>query len=305
MEKNIDYDVAIIGAGPAGMSTALYCARAGKKVLLVERAQVGGALNDTDKIDNYIGTGLVEGYELAESMFNQLPTDKVTTVLGKVTDIETNSVTVKSQGTETIYYISNLVIATGVSHKKLEIPGEELTRIPLSYCAVCDGMYYEGENVAIIGGGDAAFEEALYLSNIAKSVKIILRSDESRAKWYLQDQVSKKGNIEIFYNEPIKSITKIKNRNVLSINHKKTLQVDGIFVSIGIEPNNELLKILEKKELRRLVDKNGYALVDESDLTSKPLLNVYIAGDLRQPDNKQLVLAVGDAVKISKAISYN
>lgn len=305
MEKNFEYDTIIIGGGPAGMSTALYCARAGQKVLIVEKELIGGQLNETDKIDNYIGTGFIKGYELAEAMFDQLPTNKVTTVFGKVTDIDSRIVVIKSKGIETEYYCYDIILATGVSHKKLEIPEEELKGFPLSYCAVCDGMYYENENVAIIGGGDAAFEEALYLSNIAKNVKIILRSDKSRAKWYLQDQVSKKENIEIIYNEPIKNITKLKNKNALSINHKKDLQVDGIFVSIGIEPNNELLKTLEKKSLRKLRDKNGYALVDESDLSLQGFLHIYIAGDLRQPDNKQLVLAVGDAVKISKAISQS
>lgn len=290
------YDVVIVGGGPAGMSAALYCSRAGLKVALIEKYLLGGQLNETDRIENYIGVGNISALELAENMAKQIPKD-VNVALGTVVDINETSVKVKRR--RNLYSINykNLIIATGASHKKLEINEDD---IQISYCAVCDGNFYSNKEVAVIGAGDAALEESLYLSGIAKNVTILVRSENIRAKHYLKEQVKQKENIKVITNEPIKSLSK-QNRRV-KINDKEELIFDGIFVSIGINPNNELLKKIQENFDIDCLDENGYAVVDEN-LRLVQTNNIYIAGDLRQPENKQLVSAVADASIISKQLT--
>lgn len=290
------YDVVIVGGGPAGMSAALYCSRAGLKVALIEKYLLGGQLNETDRIENYIGVGNISALELAENMAKQIPKD-VDVALGTVVDINKTSVKVKRR--RNLYSINykNLIIATGASHKKLEINEDD---IQISYCAVCDGNFYSNKEVAVIGAGDAALEESLYLSGIAKNVTILVRSENIRAKHYLKEQVKQKENIKVITNEPIKSLSK-QNRRV-KINDKEELIFDGIFVSIGINPNNELLKKIQENFDIDCLDENGYAVVDEN-LRLVQTNNIYIAGDLRQPENKQLVSAVADASIISKQLT--
>ena len=293
------FDVIIIGGGPAGMSSALYLSRAGFKTAIIEKGLYGGQLHETEKIENYIGVGQVYGLELARDMESQIP-QEVTKISGRVIEIEENNIVVKKRRTSFNLKFDYLVIATGVSHRKLDLPEDRTDNSFVSYCAVCDGNFHIDEDVVVIGAGDAAFEEALYLSVIAKNVTILVRSEKIRAKHYLQQQVKERNNIKIITNEPITSLFKVDGKYI--INDNKNLSFDGVFVSIGIIPNNNLLKQVEEDFDINCLDFDGYAITDEN-LKLNQTNNIYIAGDIRQPENKQLVQAVADSSVISKQLS--
>ena len=286
-EKN-NFDVAIIGAGPAGMSCAIYLLRAGISSVLFEGEAPGGTLNKISKIENYPGYTELSGSTLAFKMYSQvealsilIKNEKVINI--KNTDSRFNIIT--SGGS---YDASYVVIATGRVPRRLEIKGsDKYEGRGISYCTLCDGALYKNKNVAIIGGGNSAMASAKYLSDIASKVYIINRSDTLRATKTEQDIVKSKENIYILYNKKIESF--IDDNGILKgikLNDETKLEVDGIFVCIGQELNNFFYEELNIKS-----DKLGI-LTDNKMKTSSP--NAYAVGDSVSKDVYQVVTAVSD-----------
>ena len=286
-EKN-NFDVAIIGAGPAGMSCAIYLLRAGISCVLFEGEAPGGTLNKISKIENYPGYTELSGSTLAFKMYSQvealsilIKNEKVINI--KNTDSRFNIIT--SGGS---YDASYVVIATGRVPRRLEIKGsDKYEGRGTSYCTLCDGALYKNKNVAIIGGGNSAMASAKYLSDIASKVYIINRSDTLRATKTEQDIVKSKENIYILYNKKIESF--IDDNGILKgikLNDETKLEVDGIFVCIGQELNNFFYEELNIKS-----DKLGI-LTDNKMKTSSP--NAYAVGDSVSKDVYQVVTAVSD-----------
>lgn len=286
-EKN-NFDVAIIGAGPAGMSCAIYLLRAGISCVLFEGEAPGGTLNKISKIENYPGYTELSGSTLAFKMYSQvealsilIKNEKVINI--KNTDSRFNIIT--SGGS---YDASYVVIATGRVPRRLEIKGsDKYEGRGISYCTLCDGALYKNKNVAIIGGGNSAMASAKYLSDIASKVYIINRSDTLRAAKTEQDIVKSKENIDILYNKKIESF--IDDNGILKgikLNDETKLEVDGIFVCIGQELNNFFYEELNIKS-----DKLGI-LTDNKMKTSSP--NAYAVGDSVSKDVYQVVTAVSD-----------
>lgn len=281
------YDVIIIGAGIAGITSAIYLKRSNKKVLLIEENVVGGQLNRSNIIENYPGFPCIEGPTLAYNLYNQANELNIEFLYEKVTNVLFNQNIVVTENDNIEY--KYLIIATGRSPKKLEILNDYQNN-GVSYCAVCDGALYKNKDVLVVGGGSSAFEEALYLSNIAKNVTILNRSNKLKAELKLINEVKNKQNITLINNEEIKEIT--KENDSFIINNKYLYQ--GIFVCIGYIPNNKIFT-LEKE--------NDYIIVNEKRKTN--INNVYAIGDAIKKEVYQLVSATYDAVIASYDIIKN
>lgn len=284
------YDLIIIGAGPAGLTSAIYATRSNKSVLVLEANTYGGQIVTTDKIDNYPATPHISGYDFATSLYNQavelgaeVKFEKAIDIInGEIKEVVTN---------KKAYQAKAVIVAIGVRNRKLNINGEEkFTGKGVSYCATCDGSFYKNKVVAVIGAGDTAFEETNYLSDICKKVYLIHRNETFKANPRLVKKVKNKDNVEF-----------ILNTNVISINGKdkvtdvdirdnedniSNLKVDGIFIAIGqIPENNNLTKDLK-------LDENGYIKSDDNLKTN--IDGIYVAGDIRPKSLRQLVTATSD-----------
>lgn len=286
-EKN-NFDVAIIGAGPAGMSCAIYLLRAGISCVLFEGEAPGGTLNKISKIENYPGYTDLSGSTLAFKMYSQVEALSVLIKNEKVINIKNTDSKLNIITSGGSYDASYVVIATGRVPRRLEIKGsDKYEGRGISYCTLCDGALYKNKNVAIIGGGNSAMASAKYLSDIASKVYIINRSDTLRATKTEQDIVKSKKNIDILYNKKIESF--IDDNGILKgikLNDETELEVDGIFVCIGQELNNFFYEELKIKS-----DKLGI-LTDNKMKTSSP--NVYAVGDSVSKDVYQVVTAVSE-----------
>ena len=286
-EKN-NFDVAIIGAGPAGMSCAIYLLRAGISCVLFEGESPGGTLNKISKIENYPGYTDLSGSTLAFKMYSQVEALSVLIKNEKVINIKNTDSKLNIITSGGSYDASYVVIATGRVPRRLEIKGsDKYEGRGISYCTLCDGALYKNKNVAIIGGGNSAMASAKYLSDIASKVYIINRSDTLRATKTEQDIVKSKENIDILYNKKIESF--IDDNGILKgikLNDETKLEVDGIFVCIGQELNNFFYEELKIKS-----DKLGI-LTDNKMKTSSP--NVYAVGDSVSKDVYQVVTAVSE-----------
>ena len=286
-EKN-NFDVAIIGAGPAGMSCAIYLLRAGISCVLFEGEAPGGTLNKISKIENYPGYTDLSGSTLAFKMYSQVEALSVLIKNEKVINIKNTDSKLNIITSGGSYDASYVVIATGRVPRRLEIKGsDKYEGRGISYCTLCDGALYKNKNVAIIGGGNSAMASAKYLSDIASKVYIINRSDTLRATKTEQDIVKSKENIDILYNKKIESF--IDDNGILKgikLNDETKLEVDGIFVCIGQELNNFFYEELKIKS-----DKLGI-LTDNKMKTSSP--NVYAVGDSVSKDVYQVVTAVSE-----------
>lgn len=305
------YDTIIIGAGASGMNASLYLSRAGKKVLLIERGLYGGQLLETKDVENYLGFGEISGEQLAENMENQVKKqENVTHKYGNVTEIDKKDgiFTVKTKKDE--FFSKTVVIATGVKHKKLGIKGEdEYSGLGVSYCAVCDGGFFKGKNVTVIGGGDSAFEEGSYLAEIADRVTLVYRKGKGqiRAQKLLQDRFEAKNNTSI-QTYLISDEIIGENGNVTGLvtydsdaKDEKIIETDGIFVYVGVEPNTEFLK--NSNNLFRsefLLDKDGFietGMYDESTMTL--CKGLFAVGDVVSGSVRQIATAVGDGALAS------
>lgn len=286
-------DVIVIGAGPAGMTAAMYAARAQLKVALIEPGPYGGQMNNTDVIENYPGFLSIKGMELGEKMKQNVDRDGVEAIYGHVTSIEDKG-NIKLVYTEKeVYETKVVIIASGGFHRMLNIPGEEeYAGKGVSYCAVCDGMFFRNQHVVVVGGGDSAIEEGIYLSQIASKVTVIHRRDELRAKKDLQLQAFKNEKMEFIWNTVVKEV-KGNDTTVTSVTLENTItgeqndfSCDGIFIYVGMSPNTDFIKDLP------LEQNHGWIPTNEKMETNIP--GIYAVGDVRDKDLRQVATAVGD-----------
>ena len=282
------YDIIIIGAGPAGLTAALYALRANKKVLIFEAKSYGGQILNATKVENYPGIETISGYDFATNLYNQV------TKLGA--EIKYETVLSVTQNKEVItrnnkYSAKAIILATGAENRKLNIENEsKYLGNGISYCATCDGNLYKGKTVAINGGGNTALEDALYLSDIAGKVYLIHRRDEFRGEDKYLDELKKKKNVEFILNSTINKLNgneKLESIDIINDkNEIKILNIDCLFIAIGQEPKNQIFT-----NIVELNDK-GY-FVSEDGLHTK-IEGIYIAGDAREKSLRQLTTAVSD-----------
>ena len=289
------YDVIIIGGGPSGLSAGIYASRARLKTLIIEKTGCGGQIAITDHLENYPGFEEgINGFELAVKMEKQARTFGCEITYGEVISIETSDKTKKiilSDNTE--YSTKTIIIASGANFKKLNVSGEkEFIGKGVSYCATCDGPFFRNKEIAVIGGGDSALQEALYLTKFVTKVNLIHRRDAFRAAKILQEKVFNEPKINIIYNTVVEQILgqdtveQIKLKNVKTGNITQ-LAVNGIFVFVGWLPNTSFLKQTQIK-----LKETGYILTDDNMKTSQE--GVFACGDVRYKVLRQVVTAAGD-----------
>lgn len=294
-------DLMIIGSGPAGLTAAIYAMRAGLQTLVIEKSPMsGGQMATTYEVDNYPGLPGIDGMELgmkmrahAEKLGAEFLTDEVIAVnlQERIKQVQTERET---------FCAKAVVIATGASHAHLDIPGEkELTGMGVSYCATCDGAFFRNKTVAVIGGGDVAAEDALYLSAICKKVYLIHRRDRLRAAYLLQKRVKETEQIEILWDTVAEKVCGQEHVNSLQIRNVKSgqgreLDLQGVFIAIGIRPETTLFQ--GEVEL----DNAGYVIADEDGRTN--LSGVYVAGDARKKKLRQIVTAVSDGANVIASV---
>ena len=286
------YDMIVVGGGPGGYTAALYAARAGLSVAVLEKLSAGGQMALTDQVDNY--PGFVEGIDgvlLAENMEAQAQRFGAETILAEVTDLELEGNIKKLITSEGELMARTLVIATGANPRKLDLPREDgLVGRGVHYCAACDGMRYRGKTVVVVGGGNSAAADALALSRVAKTVILIHRRDTLRATKVYHDPLLQASNVKCIWNSAVKELlqeerlTGLRVENLLT-GEMREIDCDGLFVSIGRAPATALVE-------GKLSLENGYILADETTRTSVP--GVFAVGDVRTKQVRQIVTAVAD-----------
>lgn len=295
------YDIIIVGAGPAGLTAAIYGRRALKKVLVLEALNYGGQIINTLSIDNYPVNPGISGFDFATKLYNQAKDLEAEIKFEKVTNIKDNDIkeVVTTKGT---YQTKTIILATGSENRKLGIEDEEkLVGKGISYCATCDGAFYKNKDVAVVGGGNTAIDDALYLSDIAHQVYLIHRRDSFRAEEAIISKLKEKDNVKFIYNS---NVTKLNSDDKLvsievtdNNNEKQTIEVSGLFVAVGRIPENENFKDLID------LDEAGYIKADENCHTN--IDGIFVAGDNRVKGLRQLVTATSDgAIAASEAINY-
>ncbi|WP_019316760.1 thioredoxin-disulfide reductase [Streptococcus mutans] len=298
------YDTIIIGSGPAGMTAALYAARSNLKVALIEQGAPGGQMNNTSDIENYPGYDLISGPELSMKMHEPLEKFGVENLYGIVTAVEDHSNFKKVLTDDNSYETKTVIIATGAKHRPLAVAGEETYNSRgVSYCAVCDGAFFRGQDLLVVGGGDSAVEEALFLTRFANKVTIVHRRDELRSQKVLQERAFANDKVDFIWNSVVKEIkgNDLKVTNV-DIENVKTGQVNnyafgGVFIYVGLDPVSSMVKELD------ITDEAGWIPTDDHMKTK--VAGVFAIGDVRQKDLRQITTAVGDgAVAAQEAYQY-
>lgn len=292
-------DIAIIGAGPAGMSAAIYARRAGLSVTVFEGEMCGGQMAYTPEVENYPGFAHISGAELSFSMREQMISLGAELVEAPVTAVTAKggySVTALGE----VYTAKALIVANGAKRRKLGIPGEDAYGgRGVSYCAVCDGMFFKGKTVAVVGGGNTALEDALYLAGICEKVYLIHRRDTFRAQQLFVDKVQATENIEILYSTvptEVRGAARVNALCVQGADGERVLDVAAVFVAIGLSPENEMFA-----ELVELAD--GYIRAGDDTHTSRA--GIFAAGDTRTKTLRQIVTAAADgAMAATEAEKY-
>lgn len=292
------YDMIVIGAGPAGLTAALYALRANKKVLVFEKNTYGGQIINAGVVENYPGIKEISGFDFATNLYNQVKELGGEVVNEEVIRIDKDKNVFTSKGE---YKAKSIIIATGVKRRKLNLSNEDkLIGRGVSYCAICDGGFYKERIVAVVGGGNTAIEDALYLSNIAKKVYLIHRRDECRAEEKKVEELKTKENVEFILNSTITSINgdmKLESIDIDLNGVSRNIAVDGLFIAIGQEPSNEAFEGVIELE-------NGY--IKSGDGVHTNVDGIYVAGDTRVKELRQLTTAVSDgALAATKAIKEN
>ncbi len=287
------YDLIIVGSGPAGLSAAIYATRARLSFITIEQNFMsGGQVVDTYEVDNYPGLPGISGMDLAMKMRDHADHLGAEFVTAEVTKLELTEDVKKVYTEDEVYEAKTVILATGASHRKLGIPGESaLAGMGVSYCATCDGAFFRGSDVAVIGGGDVAVEDAIFLARGCKKVYVVHRRDELRAAKVLQERLLSLPNVEMVWNALPKSIEGESQVGALQVTDKFTgevrvLHVDGVFVAVGIQPNSGLV------EGQLALDQAGYIAAGEDCETSVP--GVYAIGDVRTKKLRQIITACGD-----------
>jgi len=290
-----DFDLVIIGGGPAGLTAGIYASRARLNVLLLEKVAPGGQVLVSDWIENYPGFPEgCSGYDLVTKMVEQAKQFGLVIESGQVLSLDVSETVKKIELNDKTITTLSIIIATGASPRKLGVPGEDMfIGKGVSFCATCDGPFFKENVVAAVGGGDTAVQESIYLTKFAKKVYLIHRRDELRATKILQERAMANDKIEIMFDSVLTGIygglTNVEKINVknLKTEEEKEISVDGCFIWVGTFPNTSFLKDSVK------VDKYGFIIVNQSMETSAP--GVFAAGDVRNTPLRQIVTAVGDA----------
>lgn len=284
------YDIIIVGAGPAGLTAALYARRAGKTVLVIEKDTFGGQITFSPKIENYPGFNEMSGNEFADRLIDQVLLQGAEIEPGRVIAVKDGDVkTVVTEDGE--YECRAVILATGVRHRMLGISGEtELVGRGISFCAVCDGAFYKGKNVAVVGGGNSALQEAILLSETSKRVTVIQNLPELTGEARLADVLTAKDNVEVITNATVSSFVSDGNGlcgvNISASGEEKKIDCDGVFIAIGLIPENGAFENLA------LLSDRGYFASDERCLTKTP--GVFVAGDCREKGVRQITTACAD-----------
>ena len=307
------YDLIIIGSGPAGLSAAIYGKRAGMELLVVEMAPMsGGQVLNTYEVDNYLGMPGINGFDMGMQFREHADKLGVEFLDAEVISVEPAGSMIENRSemaaaemsredlqnyykvntTEGEYETKTVILATGAGHAHLGVPGEEkFSGRGVSYCATCDGAFYRGKTVAVVGGGDVALEDAIYLSRFCEKVYLIHRRDELRGAKILQEELFQKENVELLYSHTVQEIQGEDMVTGLLIKDLKAeknnvLSVDGVFIAVGIIPHTDLAKELLE------CDEKGYVIAGEDCVTSMP--GVFVAGDARKKSLRQIITAVAD-----------
>ncbi|GAA5393943.1 thioredoxin-disulfide reductase [Streptococcus uberis] len=297
------YDTLIIGSGPAGMTAALYAARSNLKVGIIEQGAPGGQMNNTSEIENYPGYDNISGPELSMKMYEPLEKFSVEHIYGIVQKVEDAGEVKRVITDDSTYEAKTVIIATGAKYKLLNVKGEdEFTSRGVSYCAVCDGAFFRNQDLLVVGGGDSAVEESIYLTQFAKSVTIVHRRDELRAQKILQDRAFANNKISFIWDSVVEEIqgNNIKVSNVL-IKNVKTGQITnhdfgGVFIYVGMIPVSSMVSDLG------ICDQDGWILTDVQMKTTRP--GIFAIGDVRQKNLRQITTAVGEGAIAGQGVYH-
>lgn len=294
------YDLIVIGSGPAGLSAAVYGIRAGLNLLVLEQSPLsGGQVLNTYEVDNYLGLPGISGLDMGQAFRAHADKLGVEFVEARVKEIVDNGEfkTIRTRKAE--YEAKAVILATGAQHAHLEVPGEEeLSGMGVSYCATCDGAFFKGRTVAVVGGGDVALEDAIYLARTCEKVYLIHRRDELRGAMVLQEELKALPNVEILYSYTVQEIRGEDSVEALLLKNvkngeEKELEVQGIFIAVGIHPDTELVEELVA------CNEGGYVIAGEDGATDCP--GLYVAGDVRKKPLRQIVTAVADGANAAVA----
>ncbi|WP_017379175.1 thioredoxin-disulfide reductase [Paenisporosarcina sp. TG-14] len=303
MSEEKIYDVVIIGAGPAGMTAAVYTSRGNLSTLMIERGIPGGQMANTEEVENYPGFEHILGPELSTKMFDHAKKFGAEYAYGDVKEIIDGEAfkTIKAGGKE--YKARAVILTPGAEYKKMGIPGEtELGGRGVSYCAVCDGAFFRNKELVVVGGGDSAVEEGVYLTRFASKVTIVHRREELRAQKILQDRAFANEKIDFIWNHTVKEINDEKGK-VGSVTLASTVddsehefKADGVFIYIGMLPLTKPFSNLG------ILNENGYILTNDQMETSIP--GIFAAGDVREKTLRQIVTATGDGSIAAQAAQH-
>lgn len=298
------YDLIIIGSGPAGLSAAIYAERAKLNTLIIEKNYMsGGQVLNTYEVDNYPGLSGINGFDLGTKFREHADALGATFAEGEVLKVEAEGKVKKITTSEGSYETSSIIIATGANHRKLRAPGEEeFSGMGVSYCATCDGAFFKDKVTAVVGGGDVAVEDAIFLARFCSKVYVIHRRDELRAAKSLQEKLFALPNVEMVWDSVVTSIIGDQQVNGVEISNvkteeKKTLDTDGVFIAVGITPNTDVFKGVVD------MDSQGYIAAGEDCCTNVP--GVFCAGDARTKMLRQIITAASDgAVAVTSVQNY-
>jgi thioredoxin reductase (NADPH) len=298
------YDVVIVGGGPGGLSAGIYAMRAALKTILIEKGAVGGQVAISDGVENYPGFEHITGYELSQKFLQHAQSYGMEIVQEEVVAVEPGlDFHIVRLANGDLFKTHTVILATGGSPRKLDIPGEdEYYGKGVSYCGVCDGFFFRDKIVVVVGGGDTAAEEALYLAKLAKHVYLVHRRDALRASMILQQRVKDECKIEILWNTVVTEI-KANDQGVAGVSLEDTqteeqrdLTTDGVFIFVGFVPNNQLVPAGIK------MNADGYVVTNEKCETNMP--GIYVVGDLREKYAKQIVVAAADGCTAALVAAY-
>lgn len=282
------YDIIIVGAGPAGLTAALYALRANKNILILEAKSYGGQILKANRVDNYPAMPGINGFDFANSLYEQVKSLGGNIVYETVVKVNEDKTVITNKNT---YKAKAVILATGADHKKLNLENEiNLIGKGVSYCATCDGNFFKGKDVAIIGGGNTALEDAIYLADIVNKLYVIHRGESFRGDEVLLNELKTHNNVEFMLDSNVVKINGnqiLESIDVKDINDNITnIKISGLFIAVGQEPNNKLFTNIVD------LDENGYFI--SSDGLHTKVEGIYIAGDARQKTLRQLTTAVGD-----------
>lgn len=296
-------DLIVIGAGPGGITSALYAARANLDVAIIEQGLPGGQMNNTDVVENYPGFVSIRGQELSQKMYESIKANNIEEIYGTVTKLDGQDEIKKVYVDDKVYEAKAVIIATGSTHRTLGVPGEdEFNGKGVSYCAICDGAFFRNKDVLIVGGGDAAIEEGLYLAQLANKVTVIHRRDKLRAYKNLQDRAFANDKMEFVWDTVVDEVigndmkmTGVKVHNVQT-NAQSIIEGDGLFVYVGLQPNTSAFSHLG------ITDKQGW--IQTNDKMETILPGVFAVGDVRQKKLRQITTAVSEGTIAGQQVFY-